>query len=258
MLRFLIVIIGIALPGSAFALKRTIVLTAFEPLHGQRINNSQVVATGVQELLRSNPNVDLKVCILPVVYDVASQVAIRCMNQLPKPPDLVISLGEGPWAIKLETVTFNYDNDQMQDNRGQVRLRHIIDSSGPEAMRATLPLAKMHCAASPYVPTESSWVSFKYVCNNTGYLLSRFFATQRIPFGFVHVNHSGFNGSIDAVIQAMDAMINAAVRELDRGRGYLEQPATVQEVDLFLKREGVHLSRCEQDYYETLKRSYIQ
>lgn len=165
-----------------------ILVTAFQPFGGSKVNLSKSVAL---ELKKKLPNVEI--CELPVVYDQAADAAIACFEKLKTKPSLVLGLGEGSCALRLETSAENLDNTpKFPDNGGNVRTSTPIMAGGPEKVSFSLPTEAMYCSLdkedrAAITPSKSAG---NYVCNNTAYRLSRYFSERQIPYGFIHVPHS--------------------------------------------------------------------
>src|SRR4051794_15162016 len=72
--------------------KPWVLITAFEPFAGRKINLSYEVAKRVQI-----EGVDIELCLLPVVYDRAAEVAEACYESIlakRAKPAFVLSMGE--------------------------------------------------------------------------------------------------------------------------------------------------------------------
>lgn len=179
----------------AFA-RETVLVTAFEPFGGRKLNNSALVAA---ELATNfGQDWDYKVCVLPVEYDRAGVEAKKCFAGLSKKPALVLSTGEGDCTVRAEIRAHNLDDTpDFPDNGGLIRENHVIEPGAPFHQPLTLPVPEMVCAArvagGPVVRASISPGYF--VCNATAFRLARFFAPKKIPFGFVHLPVAGDCGS---------------------------------------------------------------
>lgn len=173
--------------SSAAQAQQTILITAFDPFGGASVNNSYEVALELQNQLQ---NFHAEICLLPTIFDVASDEARKCFEALPSPPVAVISLGEADCRFRFETQGQNLDwSTDEPDNRGETRKDHVIDPTGPEFSPTTLPLQAMFQGLSraqrSRIVISSSAGNF--VCNNTAYHLSRYFSGLNMPYGFIHV-----------------------------------------------------------------------
>lgn len=169
---------------------RRILITSFEPFGDRTINGSHEAAKALTAY--NTPlaeGVEYVICQLPVEYDLASEKAKQCYEQMDPKPDMVLSLGEGGCDIRLETRGVNFDNTPSADNGGNVRLEQTIDANGRPYEVFNMPVADMFCATEVEVgpPHRASTDAGYYVCNNTAYNLARHFKPMNVPYGFIHV-----------------------------------------------------------------------
>ncbi len=189
---FLIIInVFLVLQAPAFAAQKPfhLLITSFDPYHGSSKNNTQAIAAQIQNILPNKLDIpiEIKVCNLPVVYDVAANQAMRCVNDFL--PDAVISLGEGDCTVRLETAATNWDNDIWADNEGQIRRGSIIIPGGPQRTGFIFPIPDLFCAFQPDSPPNTiiSHDPMEFVCNNTAYHLSETLKKLHIAFTLIHV-----------------------------------------------------------------------
>lgn len=173
----------------------TIVITTFGPFGGSSSNRTETLAPFIQQrFLQNHPGARVVICPLPVVFDQAADVALKCIRQNAPHPDLVVSLGEHSCDIRLETFTHNLDHQPgFPDNNGQTRASTRISADGPQTIAMSAPVDRMYCN----VPAETrqrtvtlSATPGGFVCNNTAYRLSSVLAAEQIPFSFIHVPNS--------------------------------------------------------------------
>jgi pyroglutamyl-peptidase len=188
-----------------------ILLTAFEPFGKWKINLSHEVA------LELKKKMNVEICELPVVYDKAADAAVACFQKLKQKPKLVLGLGEGSCALRLETSAANLDDTPgFADNAGTVRKSTAIAPGAPEKVAFSIPVNSMYCGLGDaerkkITPSTSAG---NYVCNNTAYRLSRYFKDTGIPYGFIHVPHSGCPEELrdpKANAELIEKMLNAAL-----------------------------------------------
>jgi pyrrolidone-carboxylate peptidase len=186
-------LLGLALGSTALAAhKRTVLITAFEPFGDSKVNWSVTVANRIAFAHQQfGKDVEIKVCVLPVVYDRAAQKAMECYEAMKPKPVAVLSLGEGFCAISLETAEHNLDSTSAPDNAGNVRMNHIIDKRYPESVGMTLPVDDLFCS-SHLEPQEVRHTVISaspggFVCNNTAFHLAAKFNELHVPYGFIHV-----------------------------------------------------------------------
>lgn len=179
----------------AFA-RETVLITAFEPFGGRKLNNSALVAAELAANFGKDWN--YHVCVLPVEYDRAAEAAKSCFAALGKKPALVLSTGEGDCTVRAEIRAHNLDDTPgFPDNGGLIRENHVIEPGAPAHQALTLPVPEMVCAARTEAkPLVRPSISPGYfVCNATAFRMARFFAPKGIRFGFVHLPVAGDCGS---------------------------------------------------------------
>jgi pyroglutamyl-peptidase len=193
-----------------------LLLTSFDPFGGSTTNNTQpVVAYLKAHAADLGNNITVDTCNLPVIYNVAAQDALNCIDQYK--PDVVISFGEGMCTINIESAATNLDNSPWEaDNAGNTPVNTPIIPGGPERSSFYFPVQAMYCAiGSSSVTVEPSTDPGAFICNNTAYRLSLALG-QKTPFTFIHVPNSQCAG--DADIQPIGAtvaqMLNAAIANL--------------------------------------------
>ena len=190
----------------ADAARTRVMVTGFQAFDGREVNNSWRIAQALGEAAGSD--FDIVTCELPVVYDRGAEVARGCFEKMEQKPDLVISMGEAGCDIRLETAAHNKDHTPgFPDNEGNIRSDKAIEEGGPPSIGFNLPVQAMYCALPPEdrEKVDISETPGGYVCNNTAFLLSRFFQQLDIPFAFVHVPAAAYCG------EGGDPKKNAAV-----------------------------------------------
>jgi pyrrolidone-carboxylate peptidase len=235
-----------------------VVFTTFEPFGGWSVNLSHEIA---EEVVRSgaleNLGVDVRICRLPVVYDEASRQALSCLDGIGRRPDAVISLGEGSCDIRLETVAQNLDDTPgSPDNAGQTHVGQVIEAGAPERLGFTLPVDRFFCVIDPpaRIGLNPSISAGNYVCNNNGYHLARHFAPLAVPYGHIHVPHSGCSDAVKDIKKNAVLIARMAYLALDRATEALPQPATRAEVEAALEAPGS--SSCRRAFLERLLGQY--
>lgn len=157
-----------------------ILLTAFEPFGGEKINPSLEIA----QQLASRPDVDT--ITVPVTF---ADSANTVLPQLPG-HDAVVMLGQakGRKGITVERVAINIDDAAAPDNAGAVLTDHAIAADGPAAYFSTLPIKSMVEAIRAEGLTASvSNSAGTYVCNHLMYSVLHALRNTNIPAGFIHV-----------------------------------------------------------------------
>lgn len=181
-----------AMAGPVAQARELILLTGFEPFGGSARNLSWEIA----EKLAADPtlvgqDLEIRVCKLPVIYDQAADVALRCLDELPHAPLFMVSLGEAECQIQLETAASNLDNHNMPDNAGEVRRAHRIIPNAEARIGFRFPVQAMFCKIPPATGHILGSISpGYYVCNNTAFHLAHRLRDRGLPFTFIHVPNS--------------------------------------------------------------------
>jgi pyrrolidone-carboxylate peptidase len=163
-----------------------VLIAAYEPFMGRIVNASQIVAEQLEQQSQIVGSTFLvKVCTLPVEYKRAAIALQECYLQLSAKPVMVIILGEKLCTTALETRFSNLNDDQFADNAGVLLHQQQIQARGPLRVAATLPLAKMYCAAKTDITVSKNADTF--VCNDTAFRMNGFFRKQHVPYGLMHV-----------------------------------------------------------------------
>jgi len=231
----------------AFA-RETVLITAFEPFGGRKVNNSALVAA---ELAANfSKDWDYKVCVLPVEYDRGAEAAKKCFNALERRPALVLSTGEGDCTVRAEIRAHNLDDSPgFPDNGGLIREKYVIEPGAPDHQPLTLPEPEMVCAArvgsAPEVRVRASISPGYFVCNGTAFRLARYFAPQKMRFGFVHLPVAGSCGVTPRQgAEALHKMVKQVLAPEKRGPEFSTCVTGVKrELDELLKKDRSALVR---------------
>ena len=164
-----------------------ILLTAFDPFGGERINPAQEVAAALPERIGGAEIVKLWI---PTVFGTASEMITRAMDELW--PDAVISLGQagGRKAVTPERIAINWMDARIPDNAGHQPKEQFIEAGGPDGCFSTLPVEAMVAAIREIgLPGEVSLSAGTFVCNEVMYRVLRH-AARTMPdtrCGFIHI-----------------------------------------------------------------------
>ena len=164
-----------------------ILLTAFDPFGGERINPAQEVAAALPERIGGAEIVKLWI---PTVFGKASEMITRAMDELR--PDAVISLGQagGRKAVTPERIAINWMDARIPDNAGHQPKEQFIEAGGPDGCFSTLPVEAMAAAIREIgLPGEISLSAGSFVCNEVMYRVLRH-AAMAMPdthCGFIHI-----------------------------------------------------------------------
>lgn len=164
-----------------------ILLTAFDPFGGERINPAQEVAAALLERIGGAEIVKLWI---PTVFGKAAETTTRAMDELR--PDAVISLGQagGRKAVTPERIAINWMDARIPDNAGHQPKEQFIEAGGPDGCFSTLPVEAMAAALREIgLPGEVSLSAGTFVCNEVMYRVLRH-AARTMPdtrCGFIHI-----------------------------------------------------------------------
>ncbi len=163
-----------------------LLLTAFEPFGGERINASLEALSRVE----ATADTELTRLVLPCVFGLAAETALEAVSR--EKPDAVVCLGQaaGRDAITPERRAVNLRKARIPDNAGNTPSDESIVAGAAEDLFSTLPIEAMCDAITACgIPARISESAGTFVCNDLMYgLLSGL--RQRgiqIPAGFVHV-----------------------------------------------------------------------
>lgn len=164
---------------------KKLLVTAFEPFGGEKINASSLVLERLPEKIGSWEIVKLT---LPVVFGCAGEIAAAKAAEIGV--DAVLSLGQAAGRIKItpEYVAINFRDAGIPDNNGQQPCREPIVPGGPDAFFATLPVFDMASAITKNgLPGEVSYSAGTYVCNDLFYSLMNRFSGTDVRVCFMHL-----------------------------------------------------------------------
>ncbi|MBR5231310.1 MAG: pyroglutamyl-peptidase I [Clostridia bacterium] len=168
---------------------KKLLLTGFEPFGGERINPALEAVRSVKNTIGSLQIVKLQV---PVVYREAGRVVCEAMEK--EKPDAIICIGQagGRDAVTPERVAINVMDAASPDNAGQVMTDELIETDGPAAYFATLPVKQMvKSVQEKAIPCRISNTAGTYVCNSLIYDVLHY-ARRNMPHVkacFIHVPH---------------------------------------------------------------------
>ena len=186
-----------AAPNAALASAPTILVSAFEPFGGARVNASEEVARrsdGVRVPLGdAGETAAIETRLLPVTKGDAEQIVFARLQNNPRPL-AYIALGEaGPErVVRLEKVYINWDDFRIPDNGNHQPRDALIIPGAPAAYFTTMDFARMEAAlrGETPVPTALSLSAGAFLCNHVAFCVAHFFAENpdlAVPFGFIHV-----------------------------------------------------------------------
>jgi pyrrolidone-carboxylate peptidase len=103
----------------SFLWARSVVLVSyFDPFVGAAFNNSERIAAELSGTYLNHPEIDLRLCALPTVFDKSIIHLEECYKKLETEPKLVLGLGESDCNLKAEIMGRNRDHTYYPDNEG--------------------------------------------------------------------------------------------------------------------------------------------
>jgi len=167
---------------------KKLLLTAFEPFAGEKINPSLEAARQMSRVAFSGAVIDT--AELPVDRHQAVTTALELIHE--SRPDIIIMLGEagGRFRINPERIAINVDDFRIPDNAGNQPKDEPIVEGGPAAYFSTLPIrAMVDQIISAGIPAAISNTAGTYLCNRLFYSVMHAISTEGLPAiaGFMHL-----------------------------------------------------------------------
>jgi pyroglutamyl-peptidase len=180
-------------PACAFAPAgdRRVLLTGFEPFPADagHDNSSERAVAGFDPA--GLPGVSVMKLILPVEWRGAAAVVTDVVDRCR--PDVVISFGQGRWAVDVETTAYNVMDSSdvaggVPDNRGIVHGGTAIVDGGPAELATGLPAADLVARLSAAgIDAGASDDPGRYICNNVFYAAMTAARGRDLVAGFIHL-----------------------------------------------------------------------
>ena len=146
-----------------------ILITGFEPFHGETVNPSKKLL----QLFEANP--EFKTLLLPVSYDKSwKKIETELKTQ---DYDLILMMGQagGRAKIGLERVAINSIDSEAKDEDGVQIINSSIFPGGADAYMCHLPLREwLQSCRMKNFPIEISNTAGVYVCNSIYYKTLQF------------------------------------------------------------------------------------
>ncbi|WP_064590246.1 pyroglutamyl-peptidase I [Streptobacillus moniliformis] len=164
-----------------------ILITAFEPFGGEKINSTEKVLNFLPEKIG---NLEIIKLLLPVVRNKSlCKIKDKIMEEKPK---YILSLGQagGSKNIAIERIGINVDDYRIKDNSGNQPIDEKIFCDGENAYFSTLPIKKI------YEKLENKGYSVKisntagtFVCNHVLYGIRYMIEKEKLDIksGFIHI-----------------------------------------------------------------------
>ena len=241
--------LGLALLLISFNLwaKPLVLVSYFDPFGKASFNNSERVAKVLKTKFANHPELDVRFCELPTVFEKSFYKWEDCLKALPKKPDFAIGLGETGCDLKVETLGRNLDKTFGPDNEGNEKNNTEIVPNGPKAIGLKYPLEKMYCALEKksrdtlVVSNDAG----SFVCNNFAYLVANHY--EDVNFGFIHVpsNHCrNLEVKTKFAVESLEQMILAGAKVTE------VTPLPTLRSELRTLRESTRDNKCENEFYK--------
>ena len=243
--------------------KEVVLVSGFDPFGGARTNASWIVAEALAARFQNDPNIEVHTCLLPTTYRGAYPKLKECYDRLPSAPVLVLSLGEGPCKLNLETQVYNLDNNpgrlmgsSAPDNEGVRRTRRTIVAGAPFSVGLRINAAEAYCSLTPAERTETEISSTpgNFVCNNAAFQFT--WNHPEVPFTFAHVTGQNCRnrlGKIEQNIAELTTIIHQQVTAANQlPRSQMPHPSNTQRMPISrdaINEQRSEASGCEADFW---------
>ncbi|CCP06569.1 pyroglutamyl-peptidase I [Erwinia amylovora] len=165
---------------------KKVLITAFEPFDGERINPSWEAVSQLHNRLISNAEIVAKQ--LPCSFGSSLEVLYATIEAVK--PELVIAVGQagGRADISIERVAINIDDARIPDNAGAQPIDEPVVVGGPAALFATLPIKALVAGIREAgIPASVSQTAGTFVCNHVMYGLLYLLRRRKTRGGFIHI-----------------------------------------------------------------------
>lgn len=166
-------------------MKRTVLVTCFEPFGNETANASQ---RAVALLPDETAECRIFKITLPVVFGEAGKSAAEATFRCGADAILCVGEAKGRANVTPEMIAVNLRYASIPDNAGNVPRDEPVVSGGREAYFSTAPIRRIAEAVNALgIPCGASYSAGTYVCNDLYYTLLDRFAGSGIPVAFMHV-----------------------------------------------------------------------
>ena len=203
-----------------------LLLTAFDPFGGEKINPAQEAVRLVGEQIGP---VQVIKCDVPTVFDESIRVVTKAIESCR--PDAVLCVGQagGRASLTPERVAINIDDARIPDNAGNRPVDRVIRPDGAAAYFSTLPVKAMVAAIREIgLPADLSNTAGTFVCNHLmyGVLYTVEKMYPGIRGGFMHVPY------IPAQIKDREGTASMPLADIVKGLEAAIRAIGENEVDL--------------------------
>lgn len=199
-------------------MKKTVLLTGFEPFNGATINPAWEAVRALKGWVDGDFLVE--VLQLPCVFGQANRVLCGAVDEIK--PDVVICVGQagGRADLTVERVAINVDDAPIVDNDGQQPVDAAIALDGPAAYFASLPVkAIVGAMRERGLKASVSQAAGTFVCNHVFYGLMHHVRERAVSGGFIHVPYlpeqapdGAPSMALSEIVEGLKAAVETAVR----------------------------------------------
>ena len=164
-----------------------LLLTAFDPFEGERINPA---LEAVKKVADKIGGIEITKLEVPTVFRKSIGLVVAEMDRLR--PDFVLCVGQagGRFEVTPERVAINIDDARIPDNEGNQPISTVIFEDGDNAYFSNLPVKAMVQAIRDVgLPSSVSNTAGTFVCNHLmyGVLYHIYKSCSNMRGGFIHV-----------------------------------------------------------------------
>jgi pyroglutamyl-peptidase len=201
-----------------------ILLTAFEPFGGEKINPALEAVNLVSGQIAGAEMIKLTV---PTVFGRATDAVTEAVRSLR--PQAVVCVGQagGRNAITVERVAINIEDTSIPDNAGLTPVDKPVISGAPAAYFSTLPIkAIVKAIRDMGLPAAVSNTAGTFVCNHLMYGILHLLDNEfpGTPGGFIHVPYlkdqaaqkeePAFGMNLQDIVKGLEAALLAVTATL--------------------------------------------
>lgn len=201
-------------------MKKTVLLTGFEPFNGAAINPAWEAVRALKGWVAGDFIVEI--LQLPCVFGQANRVLCGAVDEIK--PDVVICVGQagGRADLTVERIAINVDDAPIVDNDGQQPVDAPIAAEGPAAYFASLPVkAIVGAMRARGLRASVSQTAGTFVCNHVFYGLLHHLRGRDVSGGFIHVPYlpeqaAAIDGApsmaLGEIVEGLKVAVETAVR----------------------------------------------
>lgn len=186
---------------------KTMLITGFEPFGTEPTNPSWEAVNALPERIGAYR---LEKRLLPVEFGRAAALAIEAADAIKADAILCVGLAAGRTAVTPEAIGINVRDARIPDGAGVQPAGEPIKVDAPAAYFSTLPMRGMvEAIQSTNIPSALSYTAGTYVCNDLLYTLLHRYRDSGVKVAFIHVPRIGEPCSLDDLVRALCAAIEA-------------------------------------------------